>query len=95
MRCIFGLVLCVVLCYGGIQALYAVATASAAANNPGISQRDAQAAGWEVVHKYHAHVYVVAGLITIAVCSLPTLLAKHTGFNEEEEWHRVAKAERS
>jgi hypothetical protein len=94
MRCIFGLVLCIGLCYVGIQGLYAAATAYVTANIPGISHRAAQADAWKTVQKYHAHVYVAAGLIALTVCSLPSLLAKHSGFNEEEEWRRMAKAER-
>ena len=95
MRCVFGLVLCGVLCFGGIQMLKVAATANAAANNPGLSKRAAEAAGWKVVHKYHAHVYVVAGLISLLACSLPTLFARNTGFNEAEEYRRFAKMERS
>jgi hypothetical protein len=94
MRCILGLVLFVALCYGGIQILYAVSTAYEAGNTPGLSHRDAQIAGWKVAQKYHAHVYVVAGLITLGACSLPSLLSKHTGFNEEQEWHRMTRSNR-
>jgi hypothetical protein len=95
MRCVLGLVLCLVFCYCGIQGLYHVATAMETANNPGISKRAAQAVGWKVVKKYHAVVYVVAGLSSLACCCLPTILAHRTGFNEAEEWRRVSKMEQA
>lgn len=93
MRCVFGLVLCVVLCYCGLQTLGAVATAMAAADNPHLSQRAAEAAGWKVVEKYHAVVYVASGLITLAVCSLPTLLARRSGFNKDEAWRHLERTQ--
>jgi hypothetical protein len=94
MRCILGLVLFVALCYGGLQTLSAVAAAREAANDPGLSQRAAQAAGWKVAEKHHALVYAAAGLITIVLCSLPTLLSRETGFDEAKESRRIAAAAR-
>jgi hypothetical protein len=60
------------------------------ANHPGISQRAAQTAGWKVVVKYHAVVYAVALVTSVAVCALPTVLAKRTAFDEASEWRRAA-----
>jgi hypothetical protein len=91
MRCVMGFVLFVVLCYCGIRTLNAVATARELANSPGLSQRAAEAAAWKVVGEYHAYVYVAAGIITIAACSLPTLLLKQRGFDEEDAWRRAAE----
>ena len=88
MRCILGVVLFVALCYGGVQGLAAVASARASAASRGMSQRSAQIAGWKVASKYHALVYVVAGVISLAACCVPSLLSKHTGFSEEDEWRR-------
>jgi hypothetical protein len=93
MRCILGIVLCFVFAYCGIESLYHIATAVEKANNPGISQRAAQAVGWKVVGKYHAVVYVVAGLTSLTFCCLPTLLGNRSGFNEAEEWRRLSKSE--
>jgi hypothetical protein len=92
MRCIVGLVLFVGLCYGGIQSLDSCVTAWELQNDPGLSKRAAEATAWKVVEKYHAYVYVAAGVITIALCSLPKLLERAGSFNEEGAWR--AEAER-
>jgi len=94
MRCIFGFVLFVALCYSGIQTLYVVATAYEANKTPGLSHLAAQVAGWKVAQKYHAYVYAVAGLITLGACSLPSLLGNHGDFNEEKEWRRMTNPKR-
>jgi hypothetical protein len=91
MRCIIGLVLFVGLCYGGIQSLNSYATARELANDPGLSQRAAEAAAWKVVGEYHAYVYVAAGVITIALCSLSKLLDRAGSFNEEGAWRKEAE----
>jgi len=91
MRCILGLVLCFVLIGIGMHGLYGVATAIETANNPGISQKAAQAAGWKVVVKYHAVVYAVALLASFAICALPTILVKRNSFDEEQEWRRAVR----
>jgi hypothetical protein len=92
MRCVIGLLLFVGLCYGGIQGLNSYATARELANDPGLSQRAAEAAAWKVVEDYHAYVYIAAGVITLVLCSLPTLLERQGSFNEAGAWR--AEAER-
>ena len=82
------------LCFVGIQGLAAIATTRASAASPGMSQRSAQIAGWKVASKYHALVYVVAGVISLTACCIPSLLSKHTGFNEDDEWRRHVGAGR-
>jgi hypothetical protein len=91
MRCIIGLVLFVGLCYGGIRSLNSYATARELANDPSLSKRAAEAAAWKVVKEYHAYVYVAAGVITIALCSLPTLLDRAGSFNEQGAWREEAE----
>lgn len=91
MRCVIGLVLFVGLCYSGIRSLNAYATARELANDPGLSKRAAEEAGWKVVGEYHAYVYVAAGVITIALCNLPTLLDRAGSFNEQGAWREEAK----
>jgi hypothetical protein len=91
MRCIIGFVLFVGLCYGGIQSLKSYATARELANDPGLSQPAATAAAWKVVKEYHAYVYVAAGVITIALCSLPKLLERQGSFNEQGAWRQEAE----
>ena len=101
MRCIIGFVLFVGLCYGGIQSLRSYAAARELAKNPGLSQPAAEADAWKAVKEYHAYVYVAAGVITIALCSLPKLLEGQGSFNEQGAWReeterRVAeRAERA
>jgi hypothetical protein len=91
MRCILGFVLFVGLCYGGIQLLRSYATAQELATKPGISQPAAEAAAWKTVKEYHAYVYVAAGVITLALCSLPTLLERQGSFNEQGAWRQEAE----
>jgi hypothetical protein len=91
MRCIIGLVLFLGLCYGGIQSLKSYATARELANYPGLSQRSAEAAAWKVVKEYHAYVYVAAGVITVALCSLPKLLERQGSFYEQGTWREEAE----
>jgi hypothetical protein len=98
MRCILGLVLFVGLCYGGIRSLNWLALSRELANDPGLSQRAAEGAAWNVVKEYHAYVYVAAGVITIVLCSLPKLLDRQGNFNEQGAWRQEAErrvAERS
>jgi hypothetical protein len=91
MRCIIGLVLFVVLCYGGIQWLKSYAAARELASDPSLSQRAAETAAWKVVKDYHAYVYVAAGVITIALCSLPKLLDKQGSLNAQGRWREEAE----
>jgi hypothetical protein len=91
MRCIIGLVLFLGLCYGGIQSLKSYATARELENDPGLSQSSAEAAAWKVVKEYHAYVYVAAGVITVALCSVPTFLERHGSFNEQAAWREEAE----
>jgi hypothetical protein len=91
MRCIIGLVLFLGLCYGGIQSLKSYATARELANDPGLSQRSAEAAAWKVVKDYHAYVYAAAGVMTIALCSLPKLLERQGSFFEHGNWREEAE----
>jgi hypothetical protein len=91
MRCIIGIVLFVGLCFGGIRSLQSYATTRELAKDPGISQRAAEAAGWKVASQYHAYVYVAAGVLTIALCSLPNLLDKQGGYNEQGAWREDAE----
>jgi hypothetical protein len=91
MRCVIGLVLFVALCYGGIRSLNAYATARELANDPSLSQRAAEAAAWKVVEANHAYVYIAAGVITILLCSLPTILERQGSFNEEGAWRQEAE----
>jgi hypothetical protein len=94
MRCVFGLVLCGALCFGGIHGLSAIAAVRYAANNSGVSRSTAQAVGWKVAQKYHAAVYVAAGVISLAACALPSLLSRNRAFNEQDEWRRMSGAGR-
>jgi hypothetical protein len=91
MRCIIGIVLFVGLCYGGIRGLDRYATSRELANNPGLSQSAAEKEAWKVVGKYHAYVYVAAGVITLAFLCLPKLLDAQGSYNAKGTWREEAE----
>jgi hypothetical protein len=91
MRCIIGIVLFVGLCYAGIRGLDSYATGRELADNPGLSQRAAEEAAWKVVKEYHAYVYVAAGVVTIALLSLPKLLDGQGSYNAQGAWRKEAE----
>ncbi|MCE5267331.1 MAG: hypothetical protein LLG00_05545 [Planctomycetaceae bacterium] len=76
MRCIVGLVLFVVLYVGSCGLLGKVVADWALRNGQAYSQRDAIQAGHRAIRKYHPHVAVGVGLVTLLICAAPTLLAK-------------------
>lgn len=80
MRCIVGVVLFLVLYFGGCNVL----GAAVAARHGGYSHRAAATAGAQAVTKYHALVAVGVGVVAILGCSLPTLLLKYGQRNECE-----------
>jgi hypothetical protein len=91
MRCIIGIVLFVGLCFAGIRGLDKYATSRELANNPGLSQSAAEKEAWKAVGKYHAYVYVAAGVITIALLSLPKLLDGQGSYNAKGAWREEAE----
>jgi hypothetical protein len=82
MRCIIGIVLFVGLCYAGIRGLDSYATGRELADNPGLSQRAAEEAAWKVV---------AAGVVTIALLSLPKLLDGQGSYNAQGAWRQEAE----
>jgi cytochrome c-type biogenesis protein CcmH/NrfG len=91
MRCIIGIVLFVGLCFAGIRGLDKYATSRALADDPGLSQRAAKEAASQAVGKYHAYVYVAAGVITIALCLLPKLLDGQGSYSAKGTWREEAE----
>lgn len=87
MRCVVGVVLFVVLYFGGLQLLGEIVTARAIAND-GYSQKAARTAGAKVVSKYHAVVAVGAGVLAIVGCSLPTMLIRLSERSEQRAYGR-------
>ncbi len=84
MRCIAGLVLFVVLYFGGCMVLAGIAGELKVGNgsrNSGLFNRVAEAS---IVKKYHALMAVGAGAASLAICCLPTLLASTKG---NDEWY--------
>lgn len=72
MRCVVGLVLFLVLYFGSCKML-----------KEAVTLRSGKAAATRVLKTYHAPVAVVAGLVAIVGCSLPTLLMR---MSERSEW---------
>ncbi len=91
MRCVIGIVLFIVLYFGSCNLLGEVVRARTLAIDPAHSQPLAQQARAEALRVWHAPLAVTAGLMVIAVCSLPTVL---TRMNERSESERLAAMER-
>jgi hypothetical protein len=91
MRCIIGIVLFVGLCFAGIRGLDSYVTSRELAANPGLSQNAAKETARQVVGKYHAYVYVAAGVITIAFLCLPKLLDAQGSYNSKGAWREEAE----
>jgi hypothetical protein len=96
MRCIVGVVLFLVLYFGGCAVLGGVAGAIAGANDPRHAKSVGRVAGANAVTKYHALVAVGAGTLSILCCCLPTLLVKMNERSEQrmyaEELQRSSRA---
>jgi hypothetical protein len=88
MRCIVGVVLFLVLYFGGCAVLGAVAGGIAGANDPRHARSVGRVAGANAVTKYHALVAVGAGTVSLLCCCLPTLLVK---MNERNQWRQYAE----
>jgi hypothetical protein len=71
MRCFIGFVMFLVLYFGGCATLKAVVTK---ASGPWV--------GAQAVTKYHAAVAVGAGIVSLHMCSLPTLLSRPRNIDE-------------
>jgi len=96
MRCIVGVVLFLILYFGGCAVLGGVAGAIAGANDPRHAKSVGRVAGANAVTKYHALVAVGAGAVSLLACCLPTLLVKMNERNERrmyaDELERSSRA---
>ncbi|HVU85727.1 MAG TPA: hypothetical protein VHD36_00275 [Pirellulales bacterium] len=84
MRCIAGVVLFVVLYFGSCWLLGEAVRITTIRNDPRHSAWAGQSAKAAVLKKYHALVAVGAGLVSIAGCALPTILANR----RHDEWYQ-------
>ena len=80
MRCVIGVVLFVVLYFGGCMVL-----------NEAVTAHSGKVAAARVLKTYHAPVAVAAGLVAIIGCSLPTVLLRKS---ERSEWQEYEDFQR-
>lgn len=86
MRCIIGVVLFVILYFGSLAIGRQIVVVRAA--NNGATAKTADRAGGRFVADYHAYLMAGSGLIALAGCALPTLLAPKGITSEAELYER-------